>query len=56
MINTAFKLYDKFLNVYTTQYNNLHEDSKKKVNVLNESEMLNLDLPLISTNLPLMAT
>ena len=36
VINTTFKLYDKLLNIYTTQYNNLPQDSKKRVNVLNE--------------------
>ena len=50
MINTASKLYDKLLNKYTTQYNKLSEDSKKRVNILNKPEMLILgfdedDLP-----------
>ena len=44
VINTASKLYDKLLNIYTTQYDKLSEDSKERVNVLNRPEMLNLDL------------
>ena len=40
VISTASKLYYRFLNVYTTQYNKLSEDSKKRINVLNKSEML----------------
>ena len=43
VINTASKLYDKLLNIYTTQYDKLSEDSKERVNVLNRPEMLNLD-------------
>ena len=40
VINTAFKLYDKLLNIYTTQYDNFSEDQKKNVNVLNKPENL----------------
>ena len=43
MTNTAFKLYEKLLNIYTTQYDNPSEDSKKRINVLNRPEMLTLD-------------
>ena len=43
MTNTASKLYDKLLNVYTTQYDKLSEDLKKRVNVLNRTESLTLD-------------
>ena len=50
MINTASKLYDKLLNVYTTQHDILSEDQQKRLNVLNRSENLTLgfdenDLP-----------
>ena len=41
--NAASKLYDKLLSIYTTQYNNLSEDSKKKIIVLNKTEMLIFD-------------
>ena len=34
VINTASKLYDKLLNIYTTKYHNLSEDQKKKIKVL----------------------
>ena len=43
MTNTAFKLYEKLLNIYTTQYDKPSEDSKKRINVLNRPEMLTLD-------------
>ena len=43
VINTTSKLYDKLLNIYTTQYGKLSEDSKKRVNVLKRSECLTLD-------------
>ena len=43
LINTASKLYDKLLNIYTTQYNKLSEVSKKRVNDLNTPEMITLD-------------
>ena len=35
VINTTSKLYANLLNKYTTQYDNLSEDQKKKINVLN---------------------
>ena len=34
------KLYDKLLNIYTTQYDNFLEDLKKRVDVLNKHEIL----------------
>ena len=34
VINTASKLYDNLLNIYTTQYDKFSEDLKKGVNVL----------------------
>ena len=34
VINTASKLYDKLLNIYTTKYGNISEDQKKKIKVL----------------------
>ena len=37
------KSHDKLLNIYTTKYDNLPEDQKKKVNVLNRPENLTLD-------------
>ena len=43
MINTASKLYNKLLNICTTQYDILSEDQKKKTNVLNGPENLTLD-------------
>ena len=43
MINTASKLYNKLLNICTTQYDILSEDQKKKINVLNRPENLTLD-------------
>ena len=42
VINTA-KLYDKLLNRYTTQYDNISKGLKKRLNVLNRPEMLILD-------------
>ena len=42
MVNTASKLYDKLLNIYT-QDNKFLEDLKKRVNVLNKTEMLIID-------------
>ena len=42
-INTASKLYDKLLNINTTQYDNLSEHEKKNINVLNRPENLALD-------------
>ena len=43
MINTASKLYDKLLNIYTTQRNKLLEDQKKTVNVVNSPENVTLN-------------
>ena len=43
VINTASKLYDKLLHIYTTQYDKLSEDSRKRVNVLDRPESLTLD-------------
>ena len=43
VINTASKLYDKLLNIYTTQYEKFSESQKKRINVLNRSENLTLD-------------
>ena len=42
VINTA-KLYDKLLNRYTTQYDNISKGLKKRLNVLNRPEKLILD-------------
>ena len=51
MINIkASNLYDKLLNIYKTQYNELTEDSKKMITVLNKPEMLSLDF--IEDDLP----
>ena len=52
VVKTAFKLYNKLLNIYTTQYNKLSEDQKKMINVLNRPE--NLTLNFIEDNLPAM--
>ena len=43
MINTASTLYDNLLNIYTTQYDNISEDQKKKINVLKRPENLTRD-------------
>ena len=43
VINTASKLYDKLLNRYTTQYDNISKGLKKRLSVLNGLEMLILD-------------
>ena len=43
MINAASILYDKFLNIYITQYDNLPENQKKNINVLNNPKNLFLD-------------
>ena len=45
--NIASKLYDRLLNIYTTQYDNLSEGQKKKRNVLNRLGHVILDLSLI---------
>ena len=43
VINTFSTLYDKLLNIYTTQFYNLLVDQKKRINVLNRPENLMLD-------------
>ena len=43
MINTASKLYDKLLNIYTTQYDKLSKDLNNRINVLNKPEILDFD-------------
>ena len=40
VINTASNLYDKLLNINTTQYDKLSEDVKKRIIVLNRPENL----------------
>ena len=52
MISTASQLYDKSLNIFTTQYNNLSEDQQKKINVINRPE--NLTLGFVENDLPSM--
>ena len=52
MISTASQLYDKSLNIFTTQYNNLSEDQQKKINVINRLE--NLTLGFVENDLPSM--
>ena len=43
MINIAFKLYNKLLNIYTTKNDNLSEGQKKERNVINRLENLTPD-------------
>ena len=43
VINTPSKLYDKLLSIYTTQYDKISEDLKKRTSVLCKPEMLILD-------------
>ena len=43
MINAASILFDKFLNIYVTQYDNLPKNQKKNINVLNNPKNLFLD-------------
>ena len=43
VINTVSKSYNKLLNIYTTQYNKLLVDLKKRIDVINKPEMLILD-------------
>ena len=50
MINTASKLYDTLLNICKTQYDNLSEDQKKKISVLNRPK--NLTLNFVEDDLP----
>ena len=53
MLATASELYDKLLNIYTTQYFiKLLNDQKKRINVLNRPENLTLDLYLDEDDLP----
>ena len=54
VISSVSRLYDKILNIYTTQYEKFSEDLKKMVNILNKAEILipdfdRDDLPSIST-------
>ena len=54
VISSVSRLYDKVLNIYTTQYEKFSEDLKKMVNILNKPEILipdfdRDDLPSIST-------
>ena len=54
VISSVSRLYDKVLNIYTTQYEKFSEDLKKMVNILNKAEILipdfdRDDLPSIST-------
>ena len=54
VISSVSRLYDKVLNIYTTQYEKFSEDLKKMVNILNKAEILIPDfdrdyLPSIST-------
>ena len=50
VINTASKLYDKILNIYTIQYDNLSEYQKKTVNVVHRPKNLTPDFD--EDNLP----
>ena len=54
VISSVSRLYDKVLNIYTTQYEKFSEDLKKMVNIPNKAEILipdfdRDDLPSIST-------
>ena len=54
VISSVSRLYDKVLNIYTTQYEKFSEYLKKMVNILNKAEILipdfdRDDLPSIST-------
>ena len=49
VIKTSSKLYD-LINIYKTQYNQLADDFKKMIIVLNKPEMLSLDFT--EDNLP----
>ena len=54
VISSVSRLYDKVLNIYTTQYEKFSEDLKEMVNILNKAEILipdfdRDDLPSIST-------
>ena len=46
----AYKLYDKLSNVYTTEYDKLSEDQKKRINVLKRLE--NVALYFVEDDLP----
>ena len=53
VISSVSRLYDKVLNIYTTQYEKFSEYLKKMVNILNKAEILipdfdRDDLPSIS--------
>ena len=43
MLATVSELYDKLLNIYTTQYDKLTKAQKKSIKVLNRPEDLALD-------------
>ena len=45
MLVTASKLYNKFLNIYATQYDKLSIAQKKPIKVLNKPKSLSLLLP-----------
>ena len=55
MLATPSDLYDKLLNVYTTQYDKVTKDQKKKIKVQNRPEKLviNLYLDVDEDDLPL---
>ena len=55
MLATPSDLYDKLLNVYTTQYDKATKDQKKKIKVQNRPEKLviNLYLDVDEDDLPL---
>ena len=44
VINTASRLYDKFLNIYIIQYDKLSENVKKSISVLDRPENVTLDV------------
>ena len=46
MLNTAFELYNKLLNIYKTQYDKLTQAQKKSIKVQNVPENLHSDLCL----------
>ena len=46
MLNTAYELYEKLLNIYKTQYDKLTKAHKKRLKVQNMPENLPIDLYL----------
>ena len=52
MAIATYKLYDRLLSIYKTQYNKLSQDQNKMINGLNRSE--NLPLNFIEDDLPSM--